>query len=106
MRRILQPWAGLIGGVAGWYLSQQAGSGMIFAQCTRGHWWSVALLGAAGLALVAAGAMLSYRRWQDGRTEQDGWQFVALLSMLLALLLAFPILMQTIAGLLVPGCLS
>jgi hypothetical protein len=105
-RRTLLPWSGVFGGAAGWFVSQQAGTNMVFAHCANGRWWGVALIGLAGIALAAGGGLLSYRRWRAGSGQESGLGFVGLLGMLVAVLLLFPIVMQTIAGLLVPGCLS
>ncbi|HEU4960187.1 MAG TPA: hypothetical protein VFT56_07240 [Sphingomonas sp.] len=104
--RAVLPWSGVIGGAAGWFVSQQAGSNMVFAHCENGQWWGVALIGLLGIALAVGGGVLSYRCWRTGEREASGHRFVGLLGLLIAALLAFPILMQTIAGLLVPGCLS
>ena len=104
IRKLLQPWAGVIGGVAGWYLSQQAGSNMVFSRCTAAHGLSVGLISLCGLVLVASGAIWSFQVWREDRASGGGRQFVGLLGTMVATVLAFPILMQTIAGLLVPGC--
>lgn len=104
IRNVLQPWAGVLGGAAGWYVSQQAGANMVFSQCAAGHWWSVGLIGLFGLALIAAGGLLSWQAWRGGREGRGGRQLIALLGMMVAAVLAFPVLMQTIAGLFVPGC--
>lgn len=106
IRERLFPWAGVIGGAAGWYLSQQTGSTMVFAGCGAGHWWSVGLLGLLGLTLSVGGALLSYSCWRGDREEANGWRFVSLLGIMVGALLSFPILMQTIAGFLVPSCVS
>lgn len=100
------PWAGVVGGAAGWFVSQQTGSNMIFAQCDNGRWWGVALLGLLGLALALGGGWVSYRSWSAGARAESGTRFVALLGMMVAALLSFPIVMQTLAGLMVPQCLS
>ncbi|MGN6268507.1 MAG: hypothetical protein ACTHM0_01275 [Sphingomonas sp.] len=105
-RRALLPWSGVVGGAAGWFVSQQAGTNMVFAHCANGRWWGVALIGLAGIALAVGGGLLSYRSWRAESGQPSGHRFVGLLGLLIAALLAFPILMQTIAGLLVPGCLS
>jgi len=104
--RALLPWSGVVGGAAGWFVSQQTGSNMVFAHCVNGQWWGVALVGLAGIALAVGGGFLSYRSWRVEQEAASGRRFVGLLGLLVAALLAFPILMQTIAGLLVPGCLS
>jgi hypothetical protein len=104
MRRLLQPWAGVIGGAAGWFLSQQAGSDLVFARCGSAHGWIVVLLGILGLALAAAGGLLSWRVWREAEDAASGRRFAGLLGVLTAAVLAFPILLQVVAGLLVPGC--
>jgi hypothetical protein len=105
-RRALLPWAGVVGGAAGWFVSQQAGSTMVFAQCDNGHGWSVMLVGLLGIVLAVGGGLLSYRSWRVEREAASGHHFVGLLGILVAAVLAFPIVMQTVAGFLVPGCLS
>lgn len=104
--RAVLPWSGVVGGAAGWFVSQQAGSNMVFTHCENGQAWGVALIGLIGIALAASGGLLSYRCWRGEREGVTVHRFVGLLGSLVAALLAFPILMQMIAGLLVPGCLS
>ena len=103
MRRVLQPWAGVMSGAAGWYVSQQAGAEMVFSQCAAGRWWSVGLIGLFGLGVIAIGGLLSWQAWREERGG-SGRRLIALLGMMVAAVMAFPVLMQTVAGLVVPGC--
>lgn len=104
IRRLFQPWSGVIGGAAGWYVSQQAGSEFVFAHCGSAHAWVVIVVGVLGLLIDAGGALLSWQVWREEHESGSGRQFVGLLGLLIAAALAFPILMQILAGLLVPGC--
>ncbi|WP_189338460.1 hypothetical protein [Sphingobium sp. SCG-1] len=105
MRQIM-PWSGVIGAGAGWYVSQQAAANLVFADCGSGQWWSVTLIGLLGLALVIGGGLLSYRSWRRETQGSDTQCFIGLLGLMVAGVLGFPVLMQTIAGFMVPGCLS
>jgi hypothetical protein len=105
-RRSLLPWAGVLGGATGWFVSQQSGSSMVFAHCADDRGLGVGLLGLLGIALAIGGGLLSYRSWRAEHEAESGRQFVGLLGMLIAALFAFPIAMQTVAAFLVPGCLS
>ena len=103
-RKLLLPWAALIGAGLGWFVSQQIGSNLTFGGCARSGAIPVLLVGLAGLALAALGAWLSLgiRR---GEGEEAG-RFVAGIGMLAGLLLGFAILLQTLAGLIIPRCLA
>lgn len=103
-REVLQPWSGLIGGAAGWFLSQQAGANAVFAGCANGSSLTTVLVGLVGLALAIGGAVFSWRAWRSG--EPGAWGFAGLVGALVGTLLAFPIALHTLAALIVPECYS
>jgi len=103
-RMELWPWAGLIGAALGWALDHQLGGDGIFFECQRGWVWTT-IVGALCLLLTLASGFASFRLWRSGE-ETAGRRFVALLGMLFALLLAIAIILPTIAGFIMPSCLT
>jgi hypothetical protein len=100
----LWPWAGLIGAALGWALDHQVGGDGIFYQCGRGWVWTT-VVGVLCLLLTLASGFASFRLWRSGE-ETPARRFVALLGMLFAILLAIAIILPTIAGLIMPECLT
>jgi hypothetical protein len=100
----LWPWAGLIGAALGWALDHQAGGDGIFFDCSRGVLWTT-VIGVVCLLLTAVCGFASLRLWRSGK-ETPARRFVALLGVLFALLLAIAILLPTIAGLILPACVT
>jgi hypothetical protein len=99
----LAPWLGMVGAAAGWIAAQQLGSNMAFDDCAVGDGGFALLVGLLGLLLAAAGGYFSWDVWRRGE-ESEGRRFVGLLGLLLALLTGFAILLQSIAGLILPAC--
>jgi len=100
----LWPWAGLIGAALGWALDHQVGGDGIFFQCGRGMLWTT-IVGVLCLLLTLASGFASFRLWRSGE-ETAARRFVALLGVLFALLLAVAIILPTIAGFIMPECLT
>jgi hypothetical protein len=100
----LWPWAGLIGAALGWALDHQIGGDGVFYACQRGWVWTT-IVGVACLVLTAVCGFASFRLWRSGE-ETAGRRFVALLGVLFAMLLALAIVLPTIAGFILPGCLT
>jgi hypothetical protein len=102
-RQLAFAWAALGLGAFAWFAGHQLGSNLTFARCDLSGGLSVALVGLVALLLIAAGFFLSARVWDSGRGE-EGRSFVALVGMLSAGLFAFAIILQTVAGFIVPAC--
>ncbi|MDX3899231.1 MAG: hypothetical protein QHC40_01720 [Sphingobium sp.] len=104
----LTPWAGWIGGLLGWVLSDQTGSDLAQFDCTRAHPLVMLLIGLVGAALAVAGAAFSLRAWRmAGATDQPGVgtrRFIAGTGIFAAALFLMAILFQTMASLVIPQC--
>jgi hypothetical protein len=100
----LLPWLGLAAAILGWGLSHQIGSDAIFDDCSVGDGPFVLLVCAPALILTIAGGTLSATIWAGGSSENGGRRFVAMLSSLMAALASFAIVLQMIAGLILPSC--
>lgn len=103
-KKLLLPWAALIGAGLGWFGSQQLGSNFTFGGCFRSGAIPMLLICLAGLALAGLGAFLSLRVWRGSGEEAE--RFVAGIGMLVGLVLGFAILLQILAGLILPRCLA
>ena len=104
-RTIAFAWTALAAGTFAWFGSQQFGSNMAFAGCPHFSPLASLLLGLVALALVAAGGFLSLRVWRSG-TVEEARPFVAILGILTSGLLSVAIVLQTLAGLIIPRCFS
>ena len=103
----LAPWAGLIAGGLGWALSHQTGSDSVTSNCIGTHWWLLLAIGIAGLAMSAAGGALSLAVMRGSNEVDTGpRRFIAAVCALAALLLGLAIVIQTLAGLIIPRCFA
>ena len=100
----LWPWAGMVGAAAAWALDHQVGSDSTFYRCGSGNLVTV-VVGLLCLLVAGASGFASFRLWRSD-AETSARRFVALLGFLFALLLALAILLSTIAGLIMPECLT
>jgi hypothetical protein len=104
----LAPWAGWIGGLLGWMLSDQVGTSLAQADCTKADLPVMALIGAAGAAIVVVGGLISWRVWRsDGDPERHGTStrhFIAGTGALAAGIFLFAILFQTMSSFIIPQC--
>ena len=98
------PWVGLIGGAAAWILDHQIGSDGTFFDCAGGSPLTP-VVGVFALILISASGFASFRIWHSDR-ETATRRFVALLGLMLATLLALAILLSTVAGLILPECVT
>ena len=99
-----QPFLGLLSVTIGWAGSHQAGSEAVFDGCgVRGGGY-VALVSIVGLALVAAGAWLG----MDARSQSgdNGRGTFGIVVALLALIAGFAIVLQMVAGIVLPPCFA
>jgi hypothetical protein len=100
----LWPWAGLVGAGLAWALDHQIGSDGTFFDCNAGSTATI-VVGILTLILDVACGFASWRLWQSGK-ETAARRFIALLGVLFALLLGLAILLSTVAGLILPECLT
>jgi hypothetical protein len=104
-KQIAFSWAALATGTFAWFNSQQLGSNWAFAACPTATPLVHLLIGLLALALVAGGGFLSLRVWRGGTVEESR-PFVALVGLLTSGLLAVAIILQTVAGLIIPRCFA
>lgn len=104
----LRPWAAWIGGIAGWYLSQQLGSDLVQLDC-RHATLLACVIGLVGAAILLLGAALSWPIWR--RAEGDLSQphagsrrFVAGTGELAAAIFLLAIILQTASSFILPQC--
>ena len=100
----LWPWAGLAGAATAWALDHQIGSDGVQYYCPWGALLTT-VVGVLCLLLTAASGFASWRLLRAD-AETPTRRFIALLGLLLALLLGLAILLSTIAGWILPECLT
>jgi hypothetical protein len=107
LRKITTPlqWSGLLAASALWMINTQLGQILPYLDCERHARYS-AIISFAGAAVSCLAAAIS---WQSigvaGRSEpRRTWRFVGLMSVLGALVFAFALSMQGLAGLVFNGC--
>lgn len=98
-----RPWAGLALGTLGFFLSHQLGSDATFQDCVASSPWLVIVGTLAGLALIAVGALLSWRVYVS-RAEAPARRLVAVVSLLSCALFTMAVVLPLIAALLIPQC--
>lgn len=121
---LVQPWAGLAGGVCGWLAHHQLISDSLHFVCPAGNSGSAVALGIAAVVFIALAALWSWavlreddsppgaRRKATSRAPRRAAQrdaagtraFAARLSLMAAALFALLVMVQTMAGLMLPGC--
>jgi hypothetical protein len=103
IRDVLMPWAGLALGTVGAGLAHQMGSDATFQDCRVGSPAIVIVGTIVGLALVALGALGSWRVYgADG--EPPARRFVATVSLMACGLFALAIILPFIASMVIPRC--
>ena len=104
----LRPWAAWIGGIAGWFVTQQLGSQITQLDCQRAGPWAMLLVGAAGTVLALAGAAISWAVWRaPGPLDQPyagSRRFIAGTGELAAGLFLLAIVFQTLSSSIIPRC--
>lgn len=103
----LRPWAGWIGAVAGWVLSDQAGSDLAQLDCASARPPVMLAIGAAGLFCVIGGSFMALSCRQsraDAAGGADVDRFIAGTGLLAAGIFALAIIFQTMASLIIPPC--
>lgn len=100
---LLLPWAGLISGVAGAALTHQFGAEGMFDDCQAIAPAPLLLVALLGIAIVAVGAVGSWRVWRDD-AEVESRRLVSLISLGTCALFVLAILLPMIATLVLPPC--
>lgn len=105
----LTPWAGWIGGLLGWTLSDQAGSDLAQWDCTLAVPPGMLLIGIAGAVLALAGALISFRVWRQLAGELDqpyagARRFIAITGVLATGIFLLAIVFQTMSSFIIPQC--
>lgn len=102
----LAAWAGSIAAPIAWVIHHQGLADSIYFNCSAGNPVSAVVLGGGLLILSLGAAALSWTARGDG---EDGLarnrRFIAGLSAGMGLLFGLAIAYQTLAGVLIPGCL-
>jgi hypothetical protein len=99
----LLPWGGIVAGGLGAGLFHQIGSDSVFNDCRYSTPIPVVLLGLMALLLIAAGAAGSWSVWR-GKDEGSARRLVAVVSLMVAALLTFFVLLTVLAALIIPPC--
>ncbi|HXD01717.1 MAG TPA: hypothetical protein VN627_00265 [Novosphingobium sp.] len=97
-----QPFMALLLVAGGWALSHQLGSDSVFDDCLSRGGPFVVLASVVGLVITAAGAIYAAASWRA--PEESGRSFLAVITMLLAPIAGFAMVMQLAAGLILPRC--
>ena len=103
------PWAGWIGGFLGWALSDQVGSDLAQADCTKAHPLLMVAIGLIGAAIAIGGGAIAFRHWWRTDHETDrpfagNHRFLAGVSALAAGIFTLAILFQTLSTIIIPQC--
>ena len=103
IQHLLAPWAELIAGMTGGVLAHQFGFESVFDHCGWASPVPLLLVALLGLAIATAGGLLS---WDVLRNRDAGAarKVVATVSVGMAALFAFAILLPMIASLMLPPC--
>ena len=103
MRDRFMPWAGLALGTTGFFITHQLGSDSVFQDCKFSSPGIVIVAALIGLALVALGALGSWRVY-GAEGEGPARRMVAVVSVLSCAFFALAIILPFIASLVIPPC--
>jgi hypothetical protein len=103
IRDSFMPWGGLAFGTTGYFLAHQIGSDSTFQDCTVGSPWMVLVGTLAGLALIALGALASWRVFA-AKSEAPARRLIAAVSLLACALFVMGVVLPLIAALIIPQC--
>ena len=107
--KALAPWAGWIGGIAGWMASDQIGSDLAQQNCARADPPVMLVIGLLGAAIALSGAAISWNAWRRRPDEEivparATRRFIAITGVLAAGIFTLAILFQTISSFIIPQC--
>ena len=97
------PWAGLALGTLGYFVQHQLGSDSVFQDCRTGSPLIVILGTLLGLAIIAAGAVGSWRVFAS-QSESPARRLVATVSLMACALYAIGTILPFIASMVIPSC--
>ena len=97
------PWAGIALGTTGYFLAHQIGSDATFQDCRIGSPWIVILGTLVGLAVIALGAVGSWRVYAS-EAESPARRLVAVIGLLASVLYVIGVVLPFIAALVIPRC--
>ena len=103
IRDRFMPWSGLALGTLGVGLTHQVGSDSTFQDCSVGSPLVVTTAVIVGLALVAVGALGSWRVY-GADSETPARRMIAIVSIMACAIYAVAIILPFIAALLIPRC--
>jgi hypothetical protein len=103
IRDRFMPWAGLALGTTGYFISHQLGSDATFQDCRVGSPLIVIIGTIVGLAIVAVGALGSWRVF-GADAETPARRMIAIVSLMACGLFALAIVLPFIASLVIPRC--
>ena len=101
--RLFQPWAGLVAGVAGAAVAHQFGADGTFDHCATISPVPLILVSSACMVAAALGALAS-AKVARGHDEGPTRRLVAFISIGMAALAVFAVILPMIASLILPPC--
>jgi hypothetical protein len=104
-RDTLLAWSALAAATAAWFGSQQLGSNVAFAACHADDGLFPFALFLGAMLMLGVGIFLSWRIWKRG-PDTEVRPFVALVGILAGGLLGIAIVLQFLAGLIIPACFA
>ena len=103
IRDRFMPWAGLALGTFGYFTAHQLGSDSTFQDCRVGSPLIVIIGTIVGLAIVAVGALGSWRVY-GADAETPARRMIAIVSLMTCGLFTLGIVLPFIASLVIPRC--
>jgi hypothetical protein len=103
IRDRFMPWAGIALGTLGAGFAHQLGADSTFQDCRVGSPLIVVIGTIVGLALVALGALGSWRVY-GGDGETPARRMLAIVSLMACAIFAVAIILPFLAAMIIPGC--
>ena len=103
IRDRFMPWAGIALGTLGGGFAHQLGADSTFQDCRVGSPLIVVIGTIVGLALVALGALGSWRVY-GGDGETPARRMLAVVSLMACAIFAVAIILPFLAAMIIPGC--
>lgn len=106
-RSALAPWTGVFLGALAWFAHHQIASGANYWDCTIHRMWLTAGTGVVFGLVAAAGGAVSWRARTISPANPDrpgSRSFAGAVGAMAAAIFVFAIFLQSLSGLIVPGC--